>query len=365
MNRCSCLNQTSEILREQPSEIEVFTFYNENRELEATTLLPTMEAGEVGVARVINVTEIGAFVSIGSKRDILIPSKDQREPLEIGRKVIIALAVDPIRKRLVCTTKLNAVLQTKDIELERGAEVDILIGEKIEVGRRVIVEGRYQGVLFRQEMVREVHTGETIKGYVRKVEGKDVTVSMQKEGVALLDDSKVKLLNYLEMNGGYVRLNDDTDPEEIKLRLHMSKKAFKKAAGILYSEGKIILTKFGIKLNTTGERPKDWETKSREWAEDKARDARPKTSKALPTRNGTQTRYTGQYPENEGERSRNESLENQPPVDKKGSFARSSYEKAREKEQKRLEMKGPANKGFQRHSKTSKFSKSKSSGKKK
>jgi hypothetical protein len=75
----------------------------------------------------------------------------------------------------------------------------------------------------------------------------------------LLDDAKVKIMNYLEANGGYVRLNDDTDPEEVKLRLHMSKKTFKKAAGMLFKEGKILLTKMGIKFNKTGEIPTEWE----------------------------------------------------------------------------------------------------------
>jgi len=355
--------------RDEPTEIEVFTFYNENRDLEATTLLPTIQAGEIGVAKVISVTDIGAFVSIGSKRDILIPAREQKEPLEAGKKVLIALAVDPNAKRLVCTTRLSTVLETNDIPFERGDEVEVMIGERIEIGRRVVVEGKYVGILFRQEMMREVQTGELVKCYVRKIEGKDITVSMQKEGVALLDEAKKMLFNYLEMNGGYVRLNDDTDPEEIKLRLHMSKKTFKKAAGMLYSEGKILLTKFGIKLNTTGEKPLDWEERSKQWAKDKEEDVRHKPNRSLPTRNGT---------ENDNRRAPREFKPrtdfNDPPprklfesgnVDKKGSFARSSAEKAAEKEEKRKEMKAPANNTFQRHSKTSKFSQQKPRGKKK
>ena len=108
-------------------------------------------------------------------------------------------------------------------------------------------------------MTDNVRLGEKVKGYVRKVEGKDIVVSMQREGMELLDDAKVKIMNYLEANGGYVRLNDDTDPEEVKLRLHMSKKTFKKAAGMLFKEGKILLTRMGIKFNKTGEIPTEWE----------------------------------------------------------------------------------------------------------
>jgi SepF-like predicted cell division protein (DUF552 family) len=44
-------------------------------------------------------------------------------------------------------------------------------------------------------------------------------------------------------------LNDDSDPEEIKLRLRMSKGTFKKVVGMLYKEQKVLITKFGIKLN--------------------------------------------------------------------------------------------------------------------
>jgi hypothetical protein len=39
----------------------------------------------------------------------------------------------------------------------------------------------------------------------------------------------------------------------------MSKKTFKKAAGMLFKEGKILLTKMGIKFNKTGEIPTEWE----------------------------------------------------------------------------------------------------------
>ena len=56
-------------------------------------------------------------------------------------------------------------------------------------------------------------------------------------------------MEFLENNNGYIRLNDDSDPEEIKLRLRMSKKTFKKAVGVLYKEEKVIITKFGVKLN--------------------------------------------------------------------------------------------------------------------
>ncbi len=244
---------------EPGAEVEVFTYYNEERDLEATTQLPTLQVGEVGCYRVLSSNPIGSFISIGTRRDILIPHSEQVESLEDGRMALVLLLEDEENRRLYATTKLNRHLRSIEIPYKRGDEVVMTIAEKIDIGRRVIIDGKYVGALFRQEMTDNVRLGEKVKGYVRKVEGKDIVVSMQREGMELLDDAKFKILDYLELNGGYVRLNDETDPEEIKLRLHMSKKTFKKAAGMLFKEGKVLLTKFGVKVNKTGELPPAWE----------------------------------------------------------------------------------------------------------
>lgn len=239
--------------------VEVFTFYNEERELEATTRLPNLQVGQIGCFRVTNSNALGSFITIGTRRDILIPNTEQIETLEDGRMALVILCEDSEGKRLFASTKLNRYLRNVDMNYQRGDEVSLIIAEKIDIGRRVVVDGKFIGALFRQEMTDNVRLGEHVKGFVRKVEGKDITVSMQREGMELLEDSKEKLMNYLELNGGYVRLTDDTDPEEIKLRLHMSKKAFKKAAGMLYKEGKVLLTKLGVKINKTGVVPENWQ----------------------------------------------------------------------------------------------------------
>lgn len=253
---------------EPGTELEVFVFYNENREWEATTKLPHLQLGEVGCFRVGNSNDLGAFIDIGSRRDILIPHKEQVEGLETGRMTLVVLCDDPENRRLYASTKLNRHLRNTDIPYQRGDEVQLTIAEKIEIGRRVVIDGKFIGALFKQEMMDRVRLGEKVKGFVRKVEGKDIIVSMQREGLDLLEDSKAMILDYLNANGGYVRLSDDTDPEEIKLRLHMSKKTFKRAAGMLFKEGKVLLTKFGIKINKTGELPADWEGHKMILAED-------------------------------------------------------------------------------------------------
>ena len=236
-------------LPENGETVKVFTFYNEDRELEATTVLPLIQEGEVASFRIISVNHLGAFVSIGTKRDILIPMREMREQLEQGRLALVTLQVDDRNQRLFGSTRLSAYFKNNTITLQRGDEVDLLVAEQIEIGNRVIINGKNIGVIFRQEMLRPLKEGDKLKGYIRKIEDGEITVSMSKEGQALIDDARKNLLEFLENNNGYIRLNDDSDPEEIKLRLRMSKGTFKKVVGMLYKEQKVLITKFGIKLN--------------------------------------------------------------------------------------------------------------------
>jgi predicted RNA-binding protein (virulence factor B family) len=52
----------------------------------------------------------------------------------------------------------------------------------------------------------------------------------------------------MKQNGGFLSLNDSSAPEEIKAKLQISKKAFKKAVGALYKERLVKLTDKGVQL---------------------------------------------------------------------------------------------------------------------
>ena len=62
-----------------------------------------------------------------------------------------------------------------------------------------------------------------------------------------LQNPKIKYA--LQENNGFLALNDDSHPEEIKSVLKMSKKSFKKAIGSLYKQKLISIKENGIQLN--------------------------------------------------------------------------------------------------------------------
>jgi predicted RNA-binding protein (virulence factor B family) len=247
--RDKALLSRKEAGRLQPGEtVKVFVYYNEKKELEATTRVPLLELDQIGSFRILNVNDLGAFIDIGIRRDILIPRREMRAPIEEGRMALVILKDDPQNQRLFASTRIVSHLRNINLPYKRGEEVDLTIAERLEIGSRVVVNGLHHGIMFRTEMLRSVREGEKMKGYIRKIENDEITVSMQKEGIELIDDAVSRLMEFLENNNGYLRLSDDSDPEEIKMRLRMSKKTFKKAVGVLYKMEKIALTRFGIKI---------------------------------------------------------------------------------------------------------------------
>ncbi|NNE55175.1 MAG: hypothetical protein HKN32_04080, partial [Flavobacteriales bacterium] len=229
-------------------ELEVFIFKNKNDELEATTQLPSIKLREAGMVQIKSIGSAGAYCSIGTKRDLLIPPREQGKPLNEGQWTFITFQRDAKNDRLYGSTRIVAHFRNDRIPYERGDKVEVHVFDRIEIGRRVLVEGKYVGVLLKQEIFTSVRQGEKLKVWVREVKGKDIYLSMQQEGKARIDTACKNIMDFLHAHNGYVRISDNTDPEEIKLRLKMSKKTFKAACGQLFKENKIILTKRGIKL---------------------------------------------------------------------------------------------------------------------
>ena len=88
-----------------------------------------------------------------------------------------------------------------------------------------------------------------MKGYIKLVrpDGK-IDVSLNKQGFENIEPNSEILMNELRASRGFLRLNDNSNPEDIKTVLKMSKKTFKKAIGLLYKEKLIEIKDDGIYL---------------------------------------------------------------------------------------------------------------------
>ncbi len=98
-------------------------------------------------------------------------------------------------------------------------------------------------------MFEDLRTGDRIIGYIKTIrpDGK-IDVSRQPFGMERIDASAQAILDELKASRGFLRLNDDSHPEDIKTVLQMSKKTFKKAIGTLYKQKLIDIKEDGIYL---------------------------------------------------------------------------------------------------------------------
>jgi len=231
-------------------KIEVFLYVNENSETQATTDKPLIVLNEVQPLIAVKNTEKGAFFDMGIKRDLFVPPTEQKIPIEAGKRYLVVLKYDRKEHKLYGATRIKPYFYDERARFDKDEKVNILIVKKIEEGFEVIINMKVFGFMHDQDTtIPNVLVGQRFIAYIKDKDRDRYQVTLQKEGPEQVDKAADKIYDFVVNNNGYARLNDNTEPEEIKLRLHMSKKLFKKAIAQLYKENRIVITKRGIKLS--------------------------------------------------------------------------------------------------------------------
>jgi predicted RNA-binding protein (virulence factor B family) len=231
-------------------EIVFFVYLDHEQRPVATTLEPYILLNEFALLRVNYVNKIGAFMDWGMEKDILVPFKEQARPMEKGKRYLVYLYMDPKTNRLVASSKTNQFLSNEEIALEKGEEVDLIVSHITEIGINVIINEKHKGLLYKDEVYDDsIRTGDRMRGYIKNIRpDHKIDVALQKQGYESVEPNAEKILDELRASRGFLRLNDNSHPEDIKTVLKMSKKTFKKAIGALYKEKLIEIKEDGIYL---------------------------------------------------------------------------------------------------------------------
>ena len=230
-------------------ELQVFIFKDSEDRITATTDKPLIKLNEFACLKVRDVNEYGAFLNWGLDKDLLVPFKEQPGKMIPGNWYIVYLYLDEQSERLAASARYQKFFQKQFIRLKAGEEVDLLIDDQTELGYNVIINNRYRGLIYQNEIFEKLRRGDRRKGYVKLVrdDGK-IDVSLEITGYAKVEPNGQKILARLKANQGYLRLTDKSDPSDIAGFLEMSKKTFKKAIGTLYKQRLIRLEEDGIYL---------------------------------------------------------------------------------------------------------------------
>ena len=220
--------------------IDVFLYFDSDNQLVATTESPIAQVGEFGLMKIEGVSSIGAFADWGIKdKDLLIPFSEQRTRFSAGQNILVYVYTDKASGRIVGTTKFNKWLDKTPANYQRNQQVDLIIAERSDLGFKAIVEGQHWGMIFKSDVFGKLFVGKRLKGYIKDVrEDGKIDLTLQKVGVAKMDDLSEKILDVLEKKGGFLPLNDKSSPESIFSTFRTSKGTFKKTIGGLYKQGK-------------------------------------------------------------------------------------------------------------------------------
>jgi len=215
---------------ELQDKIEVFVYHDHEERKVATKIRPKILLNEFELLQVTAVTNVGAFMDWGLEKDLLVPFREQRHKMQEGKWYIVYLDVDRKTDRLYASNRIDDFLQNRVLTVERGEEVSLFVFQKTDLGFSVIVNNIHKGLLFRNEIFKELNIGDKIIGFVKNIrEDNKLDISIQRIGYENFNDCNSELIFHkLVENEGFLPVT-------------------KKSIGALYKQRKITILPEGIK----------------------------------------------------------------------------------------------------------------------
>ncbi len=230
-------------------ELNVFVYNDSKGNLLATLDQPLAVIDQFAALRVVDIEDFGAFLDMGLKKDLFLPNRRQSVPIIEDSVVVVRVLLDFDGQGLVGDTDLEMYFNRDISELKEDQEVDLLVYGSTPLGLMVIVDNDYPGLVYRSEVFKEPDIGDKLTGWISKIrEDGKLDISLKRKGYYAVIDSSESLLKLIKDNNGFLDLHDKSSPEDIKEKLGMSKKLFKKIAGGLYKQGLIAIEEKGLRL---------------------------------------------------------------------------------------------------------------------
>ncbi len=229
--------------------IDVFLYTDSEDRLVATTLTPTAILDEMALFEVVDTAPFGAFMNWGLSKDLLVPNMFQKTPFQVGEKRFLRVIYDERTHRLVGTEKLGDFFERKVKGLAVNKEASILIIAKTPLGYKCIVNDKYEGLIYHNEIFENIELGDRRVAYVKTVrKDGNIDLTLRKAGTKKSGGSSDKVLGLLKQNGGSMPYNYKSDAELIRNTFGLSKKDFKRSLTSLQESGSIEVKDTGIYL---------------------------------------------------------------------------------------------------------------------
>lgn len=229
--------------------IDAFIYLDSEDRLVATTEKPLAMVEEFALLQVVSVTPVGAFMNWGLPKDLFVPFREQRQPMEEGKKYLVYVYLDKNSKRIAASSKIENYLDNIPVDYDEGEDVDLIIVNATDLGYNAIIDNSHLGILYKNEVFQPLNPGDKVQGFIKKIrtDGK-IDLSLVKAGYEKISEFADKIIAELEKHNGFLPLTDKSTPDEIYKAFKFSKKNFKAAVGALYKKRIITLEENGIRL---------------------------------------------------------------------------------------------------------------------
>jgi len=265
--------------------LSVFVYLDSEDRLIATTQRPRGQLGEVVWLEAVDVNRTGAFLDWGLAKDLFVPFGEQKQRMEAGQHYAVYITLDNTG-RLIGSSRLNRFIKDEvksawsetDAAYETGTTVKLLIAQRTDLGYKAVVDNRYWGVLYNEDIRKPIRVGQRMQGYVKRLrEDHRLDLMLEPAGHGKADPLAKRIMKKLEEGNGTLGLNDYSPADLIELHFAVSKRTFKMAIGKLFKERKIVIEENGIRLATeedqkTPRQPKAVADKTTAKTADKAKD---------------------------------------------------------------------------------------------
>lgn len=221
--------------------VDAFLYYDAKGRLAATLAKPFIEVGRPGILSVVSVNpSLGVFMDLGISKDVLLSKDFLPQNLEEWPQENDELLVELIHKnRLVAKPLSYQELRVIVGNLELHEEVSGHIQDLGKIGVFVLTQAGNTILVRKSNLRGSYRLGQKVNVKVTYISEKGYEGSLigTKEHVRVDDASLI--MKVIDEHGGIMPYTADTDSETITQAFGLSRKAFKRALGLLYKDRKV------------------------------------------------------------------------------------------------------------------------------
>ena len=229
--------------------LDVFLYNDSEDRPVATLTTPKAMPGQFARLKCVAVTGVGAFLDWGLPKDLLVPFREQKTRMEVGKNYLVHVYLDEVSGRIIASTRLTRHLDLSPHSFKPGDPVELVIFAKTELGYKAIVNGSHSGLLFSEGVFQPLQPGERTQGYIAAIrEDGKIDLTLHSPGRSRVMGLEERILAELEARGGFWAIGDHSSAAEIHDELGVSKRTFKQAIGALLKKRQIQIEDRGIRL---------------------------------------------------------------------------------------------------------------------